>query len=104
MYSPGTHSCVRFTDDACHRAASCRVQVEIDVEGCDKGGTFLGSVTLPGPKPLNLGLTLARLGLAKTQPFFAAERVRGGQELLAAIQAAKQAHLKVRTEQRDVQG
>lgn len=71
------------------------VQVEIDVEGCDKGGTFLGSVTLPGPKPVNLGTTLARMGLAKTQPFFAAERVKGGQELLAAIQAAKQAHLKV---------
>lgn len=88
-------SCELYGQRLAEEVMPCRVQVEIDVEGCDKGGTFLGSVTLPGPKPLNLGLTLARLGLAKTQPFFAADRVRGGQELLAAIQAAKQAHLKV---------
>lgn len=49
-------------------------QVEIEVETCDKGGTFLGTIVLPGPKPINLGNTLARLGLAKTQPFFAADR------------------------------
>jgi hypothetical protein len=50
---------------------------------------------LPGPKPLSLGHALARLGLAKTQQFFDASRVKGGQELLAAIQAAKEARLKV---------
>lgn len=50
------------------------LQVEIEVEACDKGGTFLGTIVLPGPKPINLGLTLARMGLAKTQQFFAADR------------------------------
>eukprot|EP00879_Flechtneria_rotunda_P013848 GHRR01014464.1.p1 GENE.GHRR01014464.1~~GHRR01014464.1.p1 ORF type:complete len:545 (+),score=253.02 GHRR01014464.1:424-2058(+) len=70
-------------------------EVEIEVEAVDKGGTFLGSILLPGPKPVSLGLALARMGLARTQPFFAAERVKGGQELLAAIQAAKEARLKV---------
>jgi hypothetical protein len=72
------------------------LQVEIEIETADKGGTFLGSVVLHGPKPVNLGIALARQGLAKTQPFFSAERVKGGQELLAAIQAAKEARLKVR--------
>lgn len=51
----------------------CR-QVEIEVETCDKGGTFLGTIVLPGAKPINLGITLARMGLAKTQQFFAADR------------------------------
>lgn len=78
-----------------HSGTSTDLQVEIEVETCDKGGTFLGTIILPGAKPINLGTTLARLGLAKTQPFFAADRVKGGQELLAAIQSAKQAHLKV---------
>lgn len=49
-------------------------QVEIEVETCDKGGTFLGTIVLPGAKPINLGITLARMGLAKTQQFFAADR------------------------------
>jgi len=49
-------------------------QVEIEIDTCDKGGTFLGTITLAGPKPVNLGTTLARMGLAKTQQFFAAER------------------------------
>lgn len=75
--------------------ASCCAQVEIEIETCDKGGTFLGSVVLPGAKSINLGLALARLGLAKTQPFFDPSRVKGGQELLAAIQAAKEQRLKV---------
>lgn len=49
-------------------------QVEIEIDTCDKGGTFLGTIVLAGPKPINLGITLARMGLAKTQPFFAADR------------------------------
>lgn len=70
-------------------------EVEIEIETADKGGTFLGTIVLPGPKPLSLGHALARLGLAKTQQFFDASRVKGGQELVAAIQAAKEARLKV---------
>jgi hypothetical protein len=73
----------------------CVAQVEIEIETADKGGTFLGTIVLPGAKPLSLGHALARLGLAKTQQFFDASRVKGGQELLAAIQAAKEARLKV---------
>lgn len=69
------------------------------MEAADKGGTFLGSIILPGPKPLSLGVGLARAGLAKLQPFFSAERSRGGAELVAAIQAAKEARLKVRCEE-----
>ncbi|GBF98194.1 hypothetical protein Rsub_10694 [Raphidocelis subcapitata] len=70
-------------------------EVEIEVEGVDKGGTFLGTVTLAGAKPVNLGLTLVKQGLARLQPFFTAERVKGGQELEAAQAAAKQARLKI---------
>jgi hypothetical protein len=76
-------------------AAAAVLQVEIEIETADKGGTFLGTIVLPGAKPLSLGHALARLGLAKTQQFFDASRVKGGQELLAAIQAAKEARLKV---------
>lgn len=69
--------------------------VEIEIETVDKGGTFLGTVVLPGPKPVNLGLALLRAGLAKLQPFFSADRVKGGSELAAAEAAAKEARLKV---------
>lgn len=55
-------------------ASVCVHQVEIEIDTCDKGGTFLGTITLAGPKPINLGTTLARMGLAKTQQFFAADR------------------------------
>ncbi|KAI8465187.1 MAG: hypothetical protein J3K34DRAFT_473642 [Monoraphidium minutum] len=69
--------------------------VEIEVESVDKGGTFLGTVTLLGAKPTNLGLALLKQGLAKLQPFFSVERVRGGAELAAAQQSAKEARLKI---------
>lgn len=70
-------------------------EVEVEVESVDKGGTFLGTITLIGPKPINLGLALLRQGLARLQPFFHADRVRGGAELEAAQQAAKEARLKI---------
>ncbi|KIY93252.1 transcriptional coactivator-like protein, partial [Monoraphidium neglectum] len=70
-------------------------RLKIEVEGVDKGGTFLGTITLPGAKPVNLGLSLLRQGLAKLQPFFSSDRVKGGAELEAAQNAAKQAHLKI---------
>lgn len=69
--------------------------VEIEVENIDKGGTFLGTITLQGAKPVNLGLALVKQGLARLQPFFAADRVHGGPELEAAQQAAKEARLKI---------
>ncbi len=70
--------------------------VEIEIETMDKGGTFLGTITLANtPKQTNLALALLRGGLAKLQPFFSAERVRGGSELVAAEAAARDARLKV---------
>lgn len=67
--------CVMHTSCHCHALVpSLCVQVEIEIETCDKGGTFLGTIVLPGAKPINLGITLARMGLAKTQQFFAADR------------------------------
>ena len=33
-------------------------EVEVEVEGMDKGGTFLGAVVTVGPKPINLGPAL----------------------------------------------
>jgi hypothetical protein len=61
----------------------------------DKGGTFLGSLTIPGPRPTNLGLALLREGLARLHPSFDPSRIAGGQALLDAQLAAKQARVKV---------
>jgi hypothetical protein len=70
-------------------------EVEVEIEGVDKGGTFLGTLTLTsGPKPMNLGVTLLRSGLARLQPFFH-DDVKGAREMIAAQDAAKQARLKV---------
>jgi staphylococcal nuclease domain-containing protein 1 len=70
-------------------------EVEVEIDNVDKGGTFLGSVWLTGPKPVNLGVTLVRAGLARLQPFFS-EGDKNYKELAAAQAAAKQARLKVR--------
>lgn len=40
-------------------------------------------------------MALLRAGLAKTQPFFSADRVKGGTEMEAAQTAARDARLKV---------
>jgi hypothetical protein len=67
----------------------------VEIETMDKGGTFLGSLTIPGPRPANIGLVLLREGLAKLHPSFDPSRIAGGQELLDAQQAAKEARVKV---------
>jgi len=70
-------------------------EVEVEIEGVDKGGTFLGTLTLTsGPKPVNLGVTLLRSGLARLQPFFH-DDAKGAREMIAAQDAAKQARLKI---------
>jgi hypothetical protein len=48
-------------------------------------------------KPLNLAVELCRAGLARLQPGMDPSRVSGGTEVAAAIRAAKDARLKVRT-------
>jgi len=48
-----------------------------------------------GAKPATLGPALLRAGLAKLQPFFAADRVAGGSELMALQATARDARLKV---------
>mmetsp|Transcript_9984 Transcript_9984/g.28669 ORF Transcript_9984/g.28669 Transcript_9984/m.28669 type:complete len:953 (+) Transcript_9984:302-3160(+) len=70
--------------------------VEVQVDSIDKGGTFLGTLFVPGMKPSpNFGVSMLQLGLAKLHPMFAASRVPGGPELQDAQEAAKQKCLKV---------
>lgn len=88
-----------FADEALAYARELAMQrdVEIEVETMDRGGTFLGSLTVPGPggKPANMGVLLLRAGLAKLHPNFDPDRVPGGRELAAAEAAARDARLKV---------
>ena len=80
-----------------HVCYAVQREVEVEIEGVDKGGTFLGTLTLTaGPKPVNLGVTLLRSGLARLQPFFH-DDAKGAREMIAAQDAAKQARLKVST-------
>lgn len=68
----------------------------LQVEGIDKGGTFLGTMFLQHLKPsANVGVSLLSQGLAKLHPSFAASRVPGGLELLDAQESAKSKGLKV---------
>ncbi len=70
--------------------------VEVEIETMDKGGTFLGNITIPGPKgPVNLGLVLLREGLARLHPSFDPSRLPSGMELKEAETAAKHARVKV---------
>ncbi len=76
---------------------------ELVVETMDKGGTFLGSITIlpaagSSAKPINLALSLMRAGLARLQPNVDPHRLPDGNALLDAQQQAKQAKLKVRDE------
>ena len=71
------------------------VQVEVEIETMDKGGTFLGTVRVPGgSRPFNLGPALLESGLAKLHPSFDG-RSAGGHELVAAQEHAQSAQLKV---------
>lgn len=60
----------------------------------NKGGTFLGRVTVPGTRPFDLGLGLVEAGLAKLHPFFDTSTPIGRQ-LEAAQKAAQSNKLKV---------
>ena len=67
----------------------------LQIETVDRGGSFLGTITTKGSKPLNLGLALLSNGLAKLHPSFDPSRISGGRDLVAAEEKAKQKRLKV---------
>lgn len=60
------------------------------IDGCDKGGTFLGELYLEQSdgESLNLGQALLQHGLAKLHPMFDVDKDRNGQALMAAQQGA----------------
>ena len=63
----------------------------------DRGGTFLGKLTLNGPRgsTWDLGLSLLEAGLGKLHPSFDADRVAGGRALQQAQEKAQGERLKV---------
>ena len=74
------------------------MQVEVEIETMDRGGTFLGSLrTCEGSKNVcfHMGPDLLEAGLAKLHPSFDPDRVPGGRELAAAQERAQSARLKV---------
>ncbi|GMH33782.1 hypothetical protein BSKO_01616 [Bryopsis sp. KO-2023] len=68
--------------------------VEIVVETMNKGGTFLGTLTVPGPRPFDLSLGLIENGLAKLHEFYDSGKP-GGQQLVMAQKLAKEKNLKI---------
>jgi len=65
-------------------------EVVIQVETCDKGGTYLGTLLLPGPHPFDLGLALLERGLASLHFTFDESRP-GGKALVNAETLAREA-------------
>eukprot|EP00210_Caulerpa_lentillifera_P002078 g1993.t1 len=64
-------------------------EVTIQLEACDKMGTFLGTLYLTEPRPVNLGLALLERGLASLHFTFDESRP-GGKALVQAEKAAKE--------------
>ena len=89
------------TYDTCQLSFNFQVltgvwQVEVEIDTMDRGGNFLGTLTMPGSnRPFNLGPALLEAGLAKLHPSFDPDRVRGGAELAAAQAHAQTRKLKV---------
>lgn len=88
-----------FAEDAIAftRELALQHDCELQIETADKGGTFLGSITImpsmPSGKPTPLALALMRAGLARLQPNVDPSRLP--QELVQAQKAAKEARLKI---------
>mmetsp|Transcript_31827 Transcript_31827/g.38496 ORF Transcript_31827/g.38496 Transcript_31827/m.38496 type:complete len:905 (-) Transcript_31827:461-3175(-) len=68
--------------------------VEVDIETCDKTGTFLGSLRYGSPR-VSLATSLLEAGLGSIHPMFNPGRARDGDEMIAAEEAAKAAKLKI---------
>lgn len=75
------------------KGALLQRDIEIEVEGLDKNGTFLGAAYLPETKG-SLGVALLEAGLASRIPP-AADRSRHALELEAAERGARDARLKL---------
>ena len=67
----------------------------VQIETCDRGGTFLGNLEVPGHKHFDLGLGLLEAGLGSLHPSFDASRVSNGTALMRAEAAAKSGKRKV---------
>eukprot|EP00898_Chlorokybus_atmophyticus_P005051 jgi/Chlat1/5547/Chrsp369S00840 len=66
--------------------------VEVEIESIDKTGTFLGRLFL---NRTNVGVELLSNGLATLHPSFSADRVPGGNELMAAEALAKKQRVNI---------
>lgn len=65
------------------------------VDTMDRGGTFLGTLTVPGNPPFNLGRGLLKAGLARLHPSFDPAYDHDGHALSEAQAEARQHKRKV---------
>ncbi|KAL6757416.1 hypothetical protein V8C86DRAFT_2625605 [Haematococcus lacustris] len=90
-----------FADEAVSftRELALQHDCEVMVETMDRGGTFLGSISIlpthPQAKPVSLALALLRAGLARLQPNVDPFRLPDGAEMVALQKAARDARLKI---------
>ena len=67
---------------------------EVEIESMDRGGTFLGHITILGATPssrtVNLSLSLIKAGLARIQPNMDPSRLVEGSMLAEAQRQAKE--------------
>ena len=77
------------------RRVALQRDVEVEVEACDRGGTFLGTLRVPDASSpsssIDLATLLVRVGLAKVTPLAAADGGPRVEALLAAQREAQQA-------------
>lgn len=69
----------------------------LQISGVDRGGCFLGTLTLKGGQNLNMGIALLSQGLAKLQVNFDPVREQQGRELVSTEKEAKDKRLKAST-------
>ncbi|KXZ48282.1 hypothetical protein GPECTOR_29g59 [Gonium pectorale] len=93
-----------FADEAFAFTREVMMQrdVEISIETMDRGGTFLGSITLApqqgapaAARPYNFALALLSKGLARLQPNMDPSRLPDGTEMARLQQSAKEQRLKI---------
>ncbi|KAK9797436.1 hypothetical protein WJX73_004092 [Symbiochloris irregularis] len=70
-------------------------EVEIEVDTMDRGGTFLGTLTVTGSPPFNLGRSLLKAGLARLHPSFDPAYDHDGNALSEAQAEAQQHKRKI---------
>ncbi|GAX85627.1 hypothetical protein CEUSTIGMA_g13042.t1 [Chlamydomonas eustigma] len=91
---PYAEDAIAFTREHCMQR-----DVEVTIESMDRGGTFLGQISVHGSssqsKPFNLSLGLIKAGLARIQPNMDPARLPDGSILAEAQRQAKEARLKM---------